>query len=300
MLKGGRDMQQALLFKTIDELHAHAEKFHSHIRFEFESDYILAVKMHNELIAKLRYESVTQSPDGLKMYIIKGSNMTKFNFLFDHIDLLDQLMTSEDVKEVEVRPASIFFNYKENYSIYYSCHTIPYLSIAREESYSKARIAELPHFSKVFEVLDENIPGTKKAMASEQIRSYFIADAAKPKYSISFVESDKPLECFTEAPTYIIGATIQDMDRLMSRIDYLKWLNVEIVTDSCKFYRSLTVHNDAYYLFCNESFNDGKSDSYILTRLLDIDIIQESIYSDMLKCFDEDFLLKNKYLTKLS
>lgn len=152
-------MQQALVFKTLDELRAHAEKFHSHIGFEFESDYILAVKMYNELIAKLRYESVTQSPDGLETYIIKGSNMTKSNFLFDHIDLLDQLMASEDVKEVEVRPASIFFTYKENYSIYYSCHTIPYLSIARADfnGYYDVRCTSLSHLSEIFEVLDENI-----------------------------------------------------------------------------------------------------------------------------------------------
>lgn len=136
-------------------------------------------------------------------------------------------------------------------------------------------------------------------MTSDQIRSYFIKDAAKPKYSVNFIESDKPLERFTESPTYIIGATIQEMDRIMSRIDDLKWLNIEIVTDSCKFYRSLTVHNDAYYLFCNESFDGKKSDSYILSRFLDVDLIQESIYLDMLRYFDEDFLIKNNYLTKL-
>lgn len=152
-------MQQALLFETLDELHAYSEKLHSRIRFEFESDYILAVKMHNELIAKLRYESVTRSSDGLETHIIKGSNITKFNFLFDHIDFLDQLVTSEDVKEVEVRPASIFFTYKENYSIYYSCHTIPYLSIARVDfnGYYDARCVSLSHLSEVFEVLDKNI-----------------------------------------------------------------------------------------------------------------------------------------------
>ncbi len=152
-------MPQVLLFKTLDEIHAHAEKFHSHIRFEFESNYILAVKMYNESIAKLRYESVTQSPDESETYIIKGSNMAKFNFLFDRIDFLDQLVTSEDVKEVDVRPASIFFTYKENYSIYYSCHTIPYLSIARADfnGYCDARCASLSHLSKIFEVLDENI-----------------------------------------------------------------------------------------------------------------------------------------------
>ena len=152
-------MQQALLFKTLDELHAHAEKFHSHIRFEFESDYILAVKMYDELIAKLRYESVTQSSDRHETYIINGSSVAKSNFLFEHIDFLDQLVTSEDVKEVEVRPASIFFIYKENYSIYYSCHTIPYLSIAREDfnGYYDVRCTSLSHLSEIFEVLDENI-----------------------------------------------------------------------------------------------------------------------------------------------
>ena len=150
-------MQQALLFETLDVLHA--ENFHPRIRFEFESDYILAVKMYDELIAKLRYESVTRSSDGLETYIIKGSNMTKFNFLFDHIDFLDQLVISEDVKEVEVRPASILFTYKENYSIYYSCHTIPHLSIARADfnGYYDARFTSLSHLSKIFEVLDENI-----------------------------------------------------------------------------------------------------------------------------------------------
>lgn len=152
-------MQQALVFKTLDELRAHAENFHSRIRFEFESDYILAVKMHNELIAKLRYESVTRSSDGLETHIIKGSNITKFNFLFDHMDFLDQLMASEDVKEVEVRPASIFFTYKENYSINYSCHTIPYLSIARADfnGYYDVRCTSLSHLSEIFEVLDKNI-----------------------------------------------------------------------------------------------------------------------------------------------
>ena len=159
MLKGGRDMQQAILFETLDDLRAHAETLHSHLRFEFESDCVLAVKMYNELIAKLRYESVTRSSDRHETYIIKASNVTKFNFLFDHMDFLDQLVTSEDVKEVEVRPASIFFTYKENYSIYYSCHTIPYLSIARADfnGYYDVRCTSLSHLSEIFEVLDENI-----------------------------------------------------------------------------------------------------------------------------------------------
>lgn len=152
-------MPQVLLFETLNDLRAHAETLHSHLRFEFESDCILAVKMYDELIAKLRYESVTRSSDRLETHIIKGSSVTKSDFIFDHIDFLDQLVTSEDVKEVEVRPASIFFTYKENYSIYYSCHTIPYLSIARADfnGYYDVRCTSLSHLSKIFEVLDKNI-----------------------------------------------------------------------------------------------------------------------------------------------
>lgn len=151
-------MRQIIVFKTLDELHAYAQKSHSHIRFEFESDDVLLVKMHNESIAKLNYSSVTWNNDGLETYMINWWNVEKFEFLFDHIDLLDQLATSEDVKEIDVRPASIFFIYKENYFVYYSCHATPALVITKEEeSYFNSRFAKLTQTPEVFEILDENI-----------------------------------------------------------------------------------------------------------------------------------------------
>lgn len=151
-------MRQIIVFKTLDELHAYAEKSHPHIRFEFESDDLISVKMHNESIAKLNYSSVTWNNDGLETYMINWWNVEKFEFLFDHIDLLDQLATSEDVKEIDVRPASIFFIYKENYFVYYSCHATPALVIIKEgESYFNSRFAKLPRASEVFEILDEKI-----------------------------------------------------------------------------------------------------------------------------------------------
>ena len=151
-------MRQIIVFKTLDELHAYAEKSHSHIRFEFESDDVLLVKMHNEPIAKLNYSSVTWTNDGLETYMINWWNVEKFEFLFDHIDLLDQLATSEDVKEIDVRPASIFFIYKENYFVYYSCHATPALVITKEgESYFNSRFAKLAQTPEVFEILDENL-----------------------------------------------------------------------------------------------------------------------------------------------
>lgn len=149
-------MRQIIVFKTLDELYAYAEKSHSHIRFEFESDDVLLVKIHNESIAKLNYSSVTWNNDGLETYTINWWNVEKFEFLFDHIDLLDQLVTSEDVKEVDVRSISIRFIYKENYSIEYLDDEVSALMIMRIET-EDLRLVTSPKISQVFEILDENI-----------------------------------------------------------------------------------------------------------------------------------------------
>lgn len=149
-------MRQIIVFKTLDELHAYAEKSHSHIRFEFESDDVLLVKMHNEPIAKLNYSSVAWNNDGLETYMINWWNVEKFEFLFDHIDLLGQLSTSEDVKEVDVRSASIRFIYKENYSIEYLDDEVSALMIMRIDT-EDLRLVTSPKISQVFEILDENI-----------------------------------------------------------------------------------------------------------------------------------------------
>ena len=149
-------MRQIIVFKTLDELYAYAEKSHSHIRFEFESDDVLLVKMHNESIAKLNYSSVTWNNDGLETYMINWWNVEKFEFLFDHIDLLGQLSTSDDVKEIDVRSASIRFIYKENYSITYLDEEVSALMIMRIDTKDLQLIAS-PKISQVFEILDENI-----------------------------------------------------------------------------------------------------------------------------------------------
>lgn len=149
-------MRQIIVFKTLDELYDYAEKSHSHIRFEFESDDLILVKMHNEPIARLAYSSVTWNNDRLETYMINWRNVEKFEFLFDHIDLLDQLATSEDVKEIDVRSVSIRFIYKENYSIMYLDEEVSALMILRIETEDLQLIAS-PKISQVFEILDENI-----------------------------------------------------------------------------------------------------------------------------------------------
>lgn len=82
--------------------------------------------------------------------------MEKFEFLFDHIDLLGQLSTSDDVKEIDVRSASIRFIYKENYSITYLDDEVSALMIMRIET-EDLQLITSPKISQVFEILDENI-----------------------------------------------------------------------------------------------------------------------------------------------
>ena len=149
-------MRQIIVFKTLDELHAYAEKSHSRIRFEFESDDTLLVKMYNKLIAKLNYSSVAWNHGELETYMINWWNVEKFEFLFDHIDLLGQLATSEDVKEIDVRSASIRFIYKENYSVTYLDEEVSALMIMRIET-EDLQLITSPKISQVFEILDENI-----------------------------------------------------------------------------------------------------------------------------------------------
>ena len=78
------------------------------------------------------------------------------SFFFDHIDLLDQLATSEDVKEIDVRSASIRFIYKENYSIMYLDEEVSALMIMRIET-EDLQLITSPKISQVFKILDENI-----------------------------------------------------------------------------------------------------------------------------------------------
>ena len=112
--------------------------------------------MHNEPIAKLNYSSVAWNNDGLETYMINWWNVEKFEFLFDHIDLLDQLSISEDVKEIDVRSVSIRFIYKENYSIEYLDDEVSALMIMRIDT-EDLRLVTSPKISQVFEILDENI-----------------------------------------------------------------------------------------------------------------------------------------------
>lgn len=145
-------MPQILLFETLDEIQAYAETFQSNIRFEFESSDTIVVRMYDEVVSRLKYQSVTWNHGEPETYIVKGEDLEKFDFLFDHLDVLEKLVASNDVKEINVRTVGVTFVYKEErVTCIFSRDSV----ILRMESENKGlRFMSLNHFSEVFETLD--------------------------------------------------------------------------------------------------------------------------------------------------
>lgn len=153
-----RNVQQSLWFRKLDELHDYAKKFHQSIKFEFKSSDTIAVKMHDELILELKYTSVTWNYGDPETHIINGDDVEKFDFLFKHIDLLEKLIASRDVKDVKSRTISIMFIYKDEYCVTYIDDDVIALTIMKEDSDdNEIRIVNLSNTSEIFEILDKNI-----------------------------------------------------------------------------------------------------------------------------------------------
>ena len=147
-------MPQVLLFKTIEEIQDYAETFQSNIRFEFESSDTIVIRMHDEVVSRLKYQSVTWNHGEPETYIVKGEDLEKFDFLFEHIDFLEHLIASNDVKEINVRTVGVTFIYKEERVTCIFSKDSDSVVLRMESEDKGLRFMSLNHFSKVFETLD--------------------------------------------------------------------------------------------------------------------------------------------------
>ena len=147
-------MPQILLFETLDEIQTYAETFQSNIRFEFESSDTIVVRMYDEVVSRLKYQSVTWNHGEPETYIVKGEDLEKFDFLFEHIDFLKQLVASNDVKEINVRTVGVTFVYKEERVTCIFSKDSDSVVLRMESEDKGHRFMSLDHFSKVFETLD--------------------------------------------------------------------------------------------------------------------------------------------------
>ena len=153
-----RNVQQSLWFRTLDELHDYAAKFHQNIKFEFESNDTIAVRMHDDPVLELKYHSVTWNHGDPETHIISGDDVEKFEFLFEHVDLLEKLVASNDVKDIKSRTISIMFIYKDEYCVTFVDDDVLALTIMKEDSdNNEIRIVNVSNTSEIFEILDKNI-----------------------------------------------------------------------------------------------------------------------------------------------
>lgn len=150
-------MPQILMFETIEEIQDYAETFQSNIRFEIESDDTILIRMHDEVVARLKYQSVTWNHGEPETHIVRGEDLEKFDFLFEHIEVLEQLVASKDVKEINVRTVGVTFIYKEERVTCIFSRDSDFVILRIESEDKGLRFMSLNHFSEVFETLDKHI-----------------------------------------------------------------------------------------------------------------------------------------------
>lgn len=110
--------------------------------------------MYDEVVSRLKCQSVTWNHGEPETYIVKGEDLEKFDFLFDHIDVLDKLVVSRDVKEINVRTVGVTFVYKEERVTCIFSRDSNSVILRMESEDKGLRFMSLNHFSKVFETLD--------------------------------------------------------------------------------------------------------------------------------------------------
>lgn len=113
--------------------------------------------MYDEVVSRLKYQSVTWNHGEPETYIVKGEDLEKFDFLFNHIDVLEKLVVSSDVKEINVRTVGVTFVYKEERVTCIFSRDSNSVILRMESEDKGLRFMSLNHFSEVFETLDKHI-----------------------------------------------------------------------------------------------------------------------------------------------
>ena len=111
--------------------------------------------MHDEVVSRLKCQSVTWNHGEPETYIVKGEDLEKFDFLFDHLDVLEKLVVSNEVKEINVRTVGVTFVYKEERVTCIFSRDSDSVVLRMESEDKGHRFMSLNHFSEVFEVLDK-------------------------------------------------------------------------------------------------------------------------------------------------
>ena len=136
------------------------------LRYRIRSDYglteakinqdSLTVSLKGKDLVKVDLHKVSISCEKTQMIAVDDYDLARVDHAEDNLNLLYLISKSDDVKDLDISPTSINFTYKDRYDVKVMPRSIDDLMIKDLKS-SQFELVTLPHFSRIFEILDKNI-----------------------------------------------------------------------------------------------------------------------------------------------
>lgn len=146
------------LFETIEDLIYHLRN--GYVVVEAQRDLsgqnIIHITISGKPIYHISYRKATLEGEKDQMIAVDNSDLLVVEQIERRLQFLKTITGSRNVKEINITPTSVKFNYKDRYAIELLPRSISNLKIKDLET-SEVKFATLSHFSKVFEILDEKI-----------------------------------------------------------------------------------------------------------------------------------------------
>ena len=116
----------------------------------------LTVSLKGKELVKVDLHKVSIDCEKTQMIAVDDYDLSRVDHAEDNLNLLYLISKSDDVKDIDISPTSINFTYKDRYDVKVMPRSIDDLMIKDLKS-SQFELVTLPHYSRIFEILDKNI-----------------------------------------------------------------------------------------------------------------------------------------------
>lgn len=136
------------------------------LRYRIRSDYglteakinqdSLVVSLKGKDLVEVDLHKVSISCEQTQMIGVSDYDLARVDHAEDNLNLLYLISKSGDIKDLDIIPTSINFIYKDRYAVKVTSRSIDDLTV-KDLKTSQFEVVTLPHFSRIFEILDKNI-----------------------------------------------------------------------------------------------------------------------------------------------
>lgn len=146
------------LFETIEDLIYHLRNGYVVVepQRDLSGQNIVHITISGKPIYHVAYRKATLEGEKDQMIAVDNSDLLVVEQIEQRLNFLKTIAGSRNVKEINITPTSVKFNYKDRYTIELLPRSVSNLKIKDLET-SEVKFATLNHFSRIFEILDKNI-----------------------------------------------------------------------------------------------------------------------------------------------